>query len=100
MKGNDMKGFTLIELMIVVALIGIVLAVAIPSFNKGYSGAKNREEARHYEAGKIYCIGSFEAVATNSKPHWNRYQKAWTYPMLNSELKEDWYTANVIRECN
>lgn len=42
-KLNDESGFTLVELMIVVAIIGVLSAVAVPNFQKYQAKAKTSE---------------------------------------------------------
>lgn len=39
---NSRRGFTLIELMIVIAIIGVLAAIAIPNFNRARKNAKSK----------------------------------------------------------
>ena len=72
MKTKNTKGFTLIELMIVVAIIGILAAIAIPNFlrfqlkAKSSEGKTNLAAIRTAETSYFSEFGSY--VSANASP--------------------------------
>ena len=61
----DQRGFGLIELMVVVVIMGIALAMAIPNFGAWLAGARIRATAESLQAGLQYAKS--EATSRNTR---------------------------------
>ena len=74
-KFTNKKGFTLMEMLIVVAIIAILVAIAIPTFSSALSKAKAATDAANIRAGYAnlqiqLLVGEAEKPTTGTKDYY------------------------------
>jgi len=101
-----MKKFTLLELLIVIAIIGILVSILMPSLNKAREKAK-RAVCKSNQAQIGRAINVFAKTQKGRVPigNWSSYQGNYFmkvnsyYPLLGSLYKTETVTAQDIFYC-
>ena len=74
-KKNE-KGFTLMEMLIVVAIIAVLVAIAIPTFTSSLNKAKTATDAANIRAGNGVHAGSY-ALGPKYTPDYKALKALW-----------------------
>jgi len=81
-RENDEQGFTLIELMVVVLIIAILLAIAIPTF----LGAQNRAKDRAAQSDLRNALTAAKTLATDQEGYFRKATSGGNYEGINGTV--------------
>lgn len=86
---KNRKGFTLVELMVVVVILGVLTSIAVPMYNKSQSSARenaNKANIRIIDSAiSMYMADNSEATLPTSDADWQtalvgKYIQEWPSP--------------------
>ena len=98
MKKNNKKGFTLAELLIVVAIIAVLVAIAIPVFNSQLEKSREATDAANirnaYAEIMVDALDNPQAAVTHDAVSMRQRQAGWQNGEVESNLNALTKSAN------
>ena len=106
MKSKKKKGFTLIELVIVIAIIGVLAAIAIPSYNTARKKAANTAHNANVQMLKSAAIlkqseindASTSITWTKDSHDGNTYVEKWPEIPAGADVSENSYVVTITKD--
>ena len=89
---KNKKGFTLMEMLIVVAIIVILVSISIPVFSSQLNSAKEATDAANLRAAKAAALSEY-MLNNNDTDTTNDLKTGWYYNDVTGKFQEDAPTA-------
>ena len=93
-KLTNKKGFTLMEMLIVVAIIAVLVAIAIPTFNNALEKSREATDAANLRAAYAECAAEMISDTTNAKGYSKKVEPVQTVAGF-SNLGDDFAIGGV-----
>ena len=77
-KLTNKKGFTLMEMLIVVAIIAVLVAIAIPTFNNALEKSREATDAANLRVAYAECAVAMISDTTNAKGYSKKVEPVQT----------------------